>query len=368
MSNRSYVFTIFEHDLNFDPQAAKENKSPISDLDPLLRYLVLQLEQCPTTNRYHYQGYLELSTPRRIAYCKNSLGEGHYEKRKGTRKQAIDYATKQETRIGGPWTFGKLLGDSTDSSQGHRSDWSELKSDIKRGCSWAFIEDHHFGLLLRYYNNIRKLWISHQKSLVPAWRTLSIIWIHGDTGVGKTKYVYDRHPHNEIFKLPMGDQQSIWFDGYNYEPVLLLDEFYGQIKFNFLLQILDGYNLRLPVKGCHTYSGWNIVYITSQYPPDKVYMSIRHKDPLLCTHLDRRITNTIHLTGNELHFNHGNQLQDIQPLSQLSFDALDSDTPGYEAQPAQDYDLFYYKNNPPDDNVLGYYEPDDDNPIEIKNK
>jgi len=70
--------------------------------DPnLMAYLVYQRERCPDTGRLHWQGYCEFHRDRKIGGIQTALGIGrsHVEGRRGSQDQAIEYCTKQESRI-----------------------------------------------------------------------------------------------------------------------------------------------------------------------------------------------------------------------------------------------------------------------------
>lgn len=64
---------------------------------------VFQLETCPDTKRLHVQIYVELRVKERLTYLQawsNSLQYlCHWEKRKGSAKEAISYCSKRETRL-----------------------------------------------------------------------------------------------------------------------------------------------------------------------------------------------------------------------------------------------------------------------------
>jgi len=71
-----------------------------------------QREIAPNTGYNHYQGYLELVNKNRHTWIQNQLLKSHLhfeflEGAKGTPIQAWSYATKEETRADGPWTFGE---------------------------------------------------------------------------------------------------------------------------------------------------------------------------------------------------------------------------------------------------------------------
>lgn len=65
--------------------------------------------------------------------------------------------------------------------------------------------------------------------------------------------------------------ERVWFDGYEGEPRLVIDDFYGWIKYGMLLRILDGHQFRGEVKGGHIYGHWTTVIITSNKRPDEWY-------------------------------------------------------------------------------------------------
>lgn len=264
-----WLFTSYKDDL---PNYSEEH----------IQYMVFQRERCPTTGREHWQGYVEFYRRYRLSRVVGLLGVGtHAEARRGTQQQAIDYCTKVESRISDPIHYGTPSGDS----QGKRNDLEKLKETIDRGADLLDIYESNFSASAKYYKFIdryRNLVI--QRDTIPQWRIMTVIVYYGDTGTGKTRRCYEEEPN--LFKLPMGDQNQVWFDGYDYQTTLLLDEFYSQLKFNFLLQLLDGHPLRVPVKHGHIMAGWNKVYITSQYHPNNWYLNI---DLQLKQHLYRRI-------------------------------------------------------------------------------
>lgn len=81
---------------------------------PLVRGLVYQVER-GDSGTTHLQGYLELSNPARITQLKawgGNWSRGHFEVRQGTRAQAAQYCSKDDSRhhpegdgSGGPWHY-----------------------------------------------------------------------------------------------------------------------------------------------------------------------------------------------------------------------------------------------------------------------
>lgn len=73
-----------------------------------------------------------------------------------------------------------------------------------------------------------------------------ILW--GASGTGKTRTATEEFPDAYLLTKPNADG-NVWFDGYDGEDVVIIDEFYGWIKYDLLLRICDRYPLQVPVKG-----------------------------------------------------------------------------------------------------------------------
>lgn len=134
---RDYVFTLF---LDDDEQTAllavvPEEHFPLTNN---LKYVVYQLEKCPTTQRLHWQGYIKFSKPVSRQFIQVNfpiLATAHLEARRGTDAEARDYCTKARTRQLGPWEVGSFEG-----RQGQRSDLATYAEAVRRlageGVTW----------------------------------------------------------------------------------------------------------------------------------------------------------------------------------------------------------------------------------------
>jgi len=63
----------------------------------------------------------------------------------------------------------------------------------------------------------------------------------------------EKHGAANVFKIDSFEGQ-LWFDCYENQEVLLLDDFYGNIRYSYMLNLLDRYTIRLPVKGSYKIS------------------------------------------------------------------------------------------------------------------
>lgn len=95
---KNWVFT--DHDASVGRQAAWKLL-----LQSSIKRLAFQIEICPKTKKEHIQGAFELKKKARPT---TFMRGPHYEKQKGTDAEAVNYATKAETRKPGtePFVYG----------------------------------------------------------------------------------------------------------------------------------------------------------------------------------------------------------------------------------------------------------------------
>jgi hypothetical protein len=269
---RNYCFTIFLKD---------DEKYEIDELPEEITYLIYQIEETPTTGKLHVQGYVELVKPMRINAVKKIFGNNsmHLEKRMGSQGQAVQYCKKDDTRVAGPWEYGEK------GKQGKRNDLDDL--DKLRDMSITDFCVEHPRLAVKYPNGIKMLKQQYDiKDYSNCMRDIKVTVIIGPAGCGKTRYVYDNNEITSVYTLNHNGNGTLWFDGYNGQDVLLIDDFKGWIKHTQLLKILDRYPYRCEIKGSFIYARWTRVYITSNFKIDSWYDS----DKVCDNALTRRIT------------------------------------------------------------------------------
>lgn len=253
MGSRSYCFTIF--DLGIVPKLGGD-----------IRYVVWQVEMCPETLSLHYQGYAELTKSKGNGYLlKQWGGKFHTEKRHGTRDQARDYCMKEDTGCCGPWELGEWI-----RGQGARNDIQNVYNSLKEDKKYITILDEDAPTLIRYHRGFQwaKGLIDKHKSKM--FRQVQVIVLYGDAGAGKTRAAIEESG-NDYYILDQLDSDKVWFDGYEGESTLIIDDFYGWIKYGYLLRLLDGHQVRLNIKGSSGYALWTKVIITSNKHPEQWY-------------------------------------------------------------------------------------------------
>lgn len=221
-----------------------------------VRYWVCQHEQCPSTKRTHAQGYIEFDRSVRWANVKALLRDPvcHLEARMGTSQQAADYCKKSESRIEGPWEVGCL-----NKHQGKRSDLEAITESLTAYTTMVDLANDYPVAVIKYNRGLESLLFYRSIERAKELRNLQVKVYWGATGTGKTYKAVTES--TSYFVLDQG--VNLWFNGYMGEKTLIIDDFYGWIKFGTLLRILDIYVLRSEIKGSFTYAMWDEVIITS---------------------------------------------------------------------------------------------------------
>jgi len=278
MAARNWCFTLNNASFN----------APTTDSAPEVRYMVWQ-EEKGLEGTTHLQGYVELVKPMRMQAVKRVLGinGAHLETRKGTRDQARDYCMKEETRVSGPWEYGEW----SSSGQGRRSDLISACKILEDSGLPTLIASHP-EVFVKYHRGLQALQFYKDKERSQKLRTVRTYVIWGATGVGKTHAAMVMDCPK--FKLDMSANGStLWWDGYQSEPVLVVDDFYGWVPFGKLLNLLDIYPLRLDVKGAHAWAAWEVIIITSNKPPEDWYHQLTENQKAA---LERRLTQVYYVT------------------------------------------------------------------------
>lgn len=252
MAKRSWLVTVPLEEMKCDEWSIVDG----------LRYIVYQLEKGEKTSYYHIQMYLELVKPQRLSWVKNYIGTSkcHVEERMGTREQARAYCMKEDTRVCGPFEFGEWVR----GGQGTRTDLQDACRLVKEGGVKKVIEELP-GMFVKYHRGLSLLEAEYTRP--KGFTEVKVIVHWGDAGAGKTRACWDTDP--DLY--PVSDGDKLWLDGYRGEKTILIDDFYGGIKYGVLLKMLDGYPMQLPIKGGFVWKQWTKVYITSNKHPSEWY-------------------------------------------------------------------------------------------------
>lgn len=240
------------------------------DIEALLalkcRGIIFQEEMCPTTSRPHLQGFVRFNTALDRDAVKTRMGYDHVHLEGAVAPAAaVEYCRKGETRMGECYEEGDLFFE-----QGKSSQVRALCEEIAQGATMSHIIAEYPVECIRHSRGIQFVKFWHDKTASNKDRDITVIVLSGSPGSGKTRaaYEYDRSLYKVDRAAASGE---VWFDGYDGEKTLLLDDFYGWIPYSQLLNILDRYPLRLSTKGGHGYAGYSTVIITTNAHPRAWY-------------------------------------------------------------------------------------------------
>lgn len=227
---------------------------------------------------FHFQGYLEVDKKLSLSSVKQLIPRAHLEKSRGSSQSNRDYCTKEDSDA---FEAGSPM------QQGKRTDLEEIKKLLDDGQTSNMISESHFSQWVVYRRSFQAYAALKKKK--RNWVT-KVVVIWGLTGTGKTRLCFEQCGDDEIPWLP-GDFQ--WFDGYDGQRHVIIDDFRGEYPLPLLLKLLDRYPMRVPIKGGFVNWAPETVYITSNIDPDHWYQDAAFESRRA---LRRRFTEVKHVT------------------------------------------------------------------------
>lgn len=234
------------------------------------KYTVVGKEVCPTTKRAHLQGFTIFNGNKRLSALKKLNKQVHWEPTIKSSLVAADYCKKE----------GDFFEKGDIPSPGKRTDLEEVVTMIKAGKSIHEIADEATSSFIKFGRGIRDVTLILQK---PYSHTDQRgLWFVGPPGSGKSREARDLYP--ECFLKG----QNKWFDGYQNEKVILLDDFdhMGKCLGHHLKIWADRYACTGETKGGTINLQHTKFIITSNYYPHEIWSD----DAELIKAMERRFT------------------------------------------------------------------------------
>lgn len=271
-ASRSWLFTL--NDIPQDSDLAKAAaRQLVEALQPQVRWAIFQLEKGGQELRYHLQGYVYLAAPRPLSTLRSLIVGAHWEQRRGSHAQARDYCSKADTRVEGPFVVNPE-GEPQSGASGRANQTALLYEKLKAGVTERelALSEETFPM---WKNNFRVIerWHRLNQANLRNWPVYTTVY-WGPSGTGKTRRaLFESGPDAFWLSKPEGSG-SLWFDGYDGQENVVIDEFYGWIKLDTLLRMLDRYPLLVQTKGGTTTFLAKRVWITSNQDPDLWYRNV----------------------------------------------------------------------------------------------
>lgn len=156
----------------------------------------------------HLQGYIHFVHEKTLNKMKKIQPRAHFERRRGTIQEAVDYCKKD----GDFHEFGHVRGNNGETAKAAR--WKEITNLAEQGLLDQ-LKDQYPREYFLHYSTIMKL-RSHKQGVLDG--PLEHEWWVGPTGTGKSKKVWEDFPEH------YQKQANKWWDDYNNQDIVVIEE------------------------------------------------------------------------------------------------------------------------------------------------
>lgn len=247
--------------LNLNEEEAVHWKSYLGELKARSDASVVigQLEKGEETHHPHIQFFIHWNEQKRLGFFKKLDKRIHAEPCK-SESASIDYVTKEETRVEGPFQDGELPFHANEAT-----DWEKIWELAKNG----EIDKIPPAIRIIHYNKLKQ--IAKDNIQFQDSDHLRGIWIWGKPGTGKSRWVRDQV--KLCCKSLYPKLCNKWWDGYQGEKIVVMDDIGPQHE--CLAQQLkiwtDRYDAILETKGSAVHAQYDWFIVTSQYSPSEIF-------------------------------------------------------------------------------------------------
>lgn len=232
---------------------------PRSDWSPILpercAFIKGQCESGSTTGYEHWQVLVITKSPVRLSGIKSIFGSTcHAEPSRS--EAAEQYVWKEETRIEGTqFEFGKKP-----FKRNSVRDWEQIWTLAKTGKT----EEIDPAIRVQHYRTLRQIEKDYLKPVAQE-KKVYVFW--GKTGTGKSRRAWEEAT---VDAYPKDPNTKFW-DGYQGQSHVVIDEFRGAINISHMLRWLDRYPVTVECKfGAVCFKATKI-WITSNKDPREWY-------------------------------------------------------------------------------------------------
>lgn len=170
--------------------------------------------------------------------------------------------------------FGKWV----EGGQGTRSDLNDVSEMVLEGKSLQYIAKEAGPMFIKHSTGIMKQMMYINKGKARPDIDVVVFW--GESGTGKTRKAiqiaerWSKANKGKPWYKHTPDKD--WFDGYDMEEFVIIDDFNCELNFTRLLQMLDRYSCTVGVKGATLPFVASHIIITSNLHPKDWYAGERY--------------------------------------------------------------------------------------------
>lgn len=213
----------------------------------------------------------------RFSTLKSKFPGAHIEKALGTSKENRDYIRKDgkwadsekgTTSVEG--TFEEF-GECPDEHQGKSGEADRILELLKDGANNLEVIEAVPSAMKIIDKVDRTRSLLRDVQFASSWRDLTVTYLFGKTGSGKTRSVMDKYGYSNCYRVT---DYKHPFDTYDGQDVIIFEEFRGGLKHGDMLNYLDGYPLLLPCRYFNRQACYTKVFIITNIPPDDQYLNV----------------------------------------------------------------------------------------------
>lgn len=298
-----------------------------------MSFLVYQLER-GAEGTTHLQGYVRFRHPKGLQAAKNAMvrTDIHMEIAQGNEGQNIDYCSKAESRVAGPWQFGTANREA--GRRGSRSDLQAVAEAAKSGKSTRELAMEFPAQMIKYSAQIER-YKEIVREDVPLERTMFVHVLWGSTGTGKTHRIRHAFPNpGEIYVVNGGRGRDPW-GRYNGEPTVVFEEFdWSKWPIDEMKELLDKWRCNLDARYTDKTARYTKVFLTANTDPSSWYITAGQADKDAFIRRLTRITEVLGIEQEIELFPPPPAMPTPSPVAPASTPVLDSAGTGASIAPA----------------------------------
>jgi len=225
--------------------------------------IIAGFEVAPTTGTPHIQGAIVFKKATRCKGVCAMLGGRARCKQMAGKWCDQSYCAKD----------GEIVRMEDNTSQGKRVDLEGFRTAIKRNAGDIELLDKHLTEVAKYPRLMHFARAAYSKERGREFRKVEVHVLWGEGGSNKSRqamYTEDGVRKTDSYVVPKTENLK-WFMDYQGESTIIINDFYGGCKWSRFLDLLDGHQMCVEVKGAHVYAEWTTVIITSNKHPDGWY-------------------------------------------------------------------------------------------------
>lgn len=213
----------------------------------------------------------------RFSTLKSKFPGVHIEKAMGTSQENRDYIRKEgkwkESEKGTTSIEGTFeeFGECPVERQGKSREADRILELIKDGANNLEVIEAVPGAMRIIDKVERTRSLLRDEQFATCWRELTVTYIFGKTGSGKTRSVMEKYGYSNCYRVT--DYRHP-FDTYDGQNVIIFEEFRGGLKHGDMLNYLDGYPLLLPCRYFNRQACYTKVFLITNIPPENQYMNV----------------------------------------------------------------------------------------------